>query len=199
MTLLSQLTGSPDLSDKIVASCERAFADSAGDCGRFLNVVASQYFADGGFDEDDPNRIVERMSCAGSGWIHLGNDPLEAVKAAKRGLFVIAAMRSKEFQPARERGHLAIVVGRQGSRSGATLLPICYAGGRGGPAICGRRISGTFPMSAAESRTISYFARRPVIEPAESAFEILFGFSRNHGFERSDILLNAKSAQDSDI
>ena len=164
--------GASNAAEKIIASCKSVFQAKQDDCNGFLAAVANLYFQCTGFDYDDADGVLRHVMNPDNGWTDQQKDPQNAILAAKSGNFVIAGMRSTDFTPARNHGHLAIVVGLDGQRSGKVIVPLCYAGSLRGPAAYGKRISMTFRASDAQNGNIFYFSKFPDIEPVESAFEI---------------------------
>lgn len=157
--------------EKIIAKCVEAYAVHRGDCVDFVAEVLRHFLDQPGFDAavlaDD---VVRRLRVASSPWKR-SHDIARAIAAAKAGDLVLAGLSSRELDAAH--GHLALVVGVDGQRSGSVIVPIAYAGSIGRAAIAGKRLSGSFPATLVQSAKVEYFIRTPDTEPAASGMAIL--------------------------
>jgi hypothetical protein len=156
----------PTLAEKIIATCQAEFAAHSGDCNGFMKAVAGHYFANLGMDGLNADGIGDLMIAGTHGWKTLANDPAAAIAAAIGDGFVVAAMKTTDFDPPQAHGHLAVVVGLPGQPSGTVVVPLCYAGSLGGPTAYGQRVSTTFPAKAARAGGIRYFTNTPDQQPA---------------------------------
>ncbi len=155
--------------DEIIAECALEFDANSDDCNKFLKAVAATFFEPDLFTGPDMNAdaIIEELR-ASTDWTSLDTSHSDAIKHAKDGQFVVAGMTSGEL--ASKHGHLAVVVGDDGQKSGTVTVPICYAGSLNASArVQRKRVSETFPAKQARDSKISYFAREPQTIPKFSA------------------------------
>jgi hypothetical protein len=156
---------STEIADKILAECAIAFQANSDDCNRYLKAVAAVFFEPDLFTGPGMNAdaIVAELR-ANENWEELGTSHASAIGRAQSGQFVVAAMTSSELGSSH--GHLAIVVGDDGQKSGTVLVPICYAGSLNAVArVERRRISETFGAKPAREGRIRYFCRSPQTIP----------------------------------
>lgn len=157
--------------EKIIAKCVEAYAVHRGDCVDFVAEVVRHFLEGPGFDGAVlADEVVRRLRAAGSPWKQ-SYDIARAIAAAKAGDLVLAGLSSRELDAAH--GHLALVIGVDGQRSGAVIVPIAYAGSIGRAAIAGKRLSGSFPAALVRNAKVEYFIRTPDTEPAASGMAIL--------------------------
>jgi cell wall-associated NlpC family hydrolase len=90
-------------SDDIVSACDANFAEHSKDCSGFVRAVTA---ALGYTLEGDADAIMDYIK---ENWVQSGSGA-EAASFAGEGTLVIAGLRSDEHTPARNHGHVAIVV-----------------------------------------------------------------------------------------
>lgn len=157
--------------EKIIAKCIEAYPAHRGDCVDFVAEVLRHFLDQPGFDAAVlADEVVRRLRAAGSPWKR-SYDIARAIAAAKAGDLVLAGLGSRELGAAH--GHLALVIGIDGQRSGSVIVPMAYAGSIGRGAIAGMRLSGSFPAALVRSAQVEYFIRTPDTEPAASGMAIL--------------------------
>jgi hypothetical protein len=143
---------------QIIAHCESSFPAKRGDCNQFLKAALAPFLPAAYFGDLNADGIVTMLQATGSGWTQT-RAIVEAITAAQAGSVVVAGMNSTVLGAAH--GHVAVVVGCAGQASGATIVPIGYAGSLENPAaqIAGARLSGTFPASMVRSQGLDYYIR----------------------------------------
>lgn len=92
-------------SQEIIDECETQFESHKNDCSGFVKAVSSKFAVslDGQADN-----IVDQMQ--GAGWTKFGKDGVKAKAKADAGWLVIGGLKSEDHNPARNNGHVAIIV-----------------------------------------------------------------------------------------
>lgn len=90
--------------EQIIAECDKQFEAFKDNCSGFVKAVAAKFKI---VLTGQADHIVDQMQEAG--WTHLKNGK-EAKEKADAGWLVIAGLKSKDHDPARNNGHVAIVV-----------------------------------------------------------------------------------------
>jgi hypothetical protein len=157
--------------DKIIAKCRALQPSLKTDCVEFASAVLQLFFTTPDFDGTIlADAVLGKLRAAASPWRRTMSIP-EAIAAATSGQFVLAGLTSQELGKAH--GHLAIVAGVAGALSGNVVVPIGYAGSIGSGAIFHERLSGSFKATLVRESKVEYFIRKPDIEPAASALNII--------------------------
>jgi hypothetical protein len=148
---------------QIIASCDANFAANADDCNKFLKAALGDFLTPGYLDGLDADGILSKLKDPTEGWT-TSRAIATAISMAQSGNVVIAGMRSIAL--GQTHGHVAVVVGCDGQRSGDTIVPLGYAGSLGNPRarLDGGRLSGTFTLVRSEG--LDYYYRAPDRTPA---------------------------------
>src|SRR5262245_4742554 len=136
-------TPAHDVARAIIESCDTNFEPNCGDCNKFLKAALNAFLADGYLDGLNADQIVGKLKSSGQGW-GTSRSIATAIEQAKAGNVVVAGMTSAAL--GQSHGHVAVVVGCDGQKSGDTIVPLGYAGSLDNPAarLAGGRLSGTF-------------------------------------------------------
>lgn len=167
-----------DARNQIIAQCAIAFEANSDDCNKYLKAVAALFFEPDLFTGPGMNAdaIVAELRQS-EDWTQLGTSHDAAIQEAQAGEFVIGGMASNELSSAH--GHVAVIVGDEGQRSGTIVVPICYAGSLNPSArVERRRVSETFGAKPARESRISYFSRQLQTIPAQEPVARLVDFVR---------------------
>lgn len=149
----------PNTADEIRSECASTFAANSDDCNKFVKGVTRRFFEPDLFQGADMNAdaIIADMHSSAD-WTDLAKSHDQAIAEAKAGKFVVAGMTSAEIGGTN--GHLAIIVGDDGEKSGKVIVPICYAGSLNVAARVQRqKVSRTFRATDAQEGKINYFSR----------------------------------------
>ena len=146
-----------DTAAAIMRTCDEVFDANQGDCNQFLKAAVAPYFGNP-FDGLNADNIIAMLSDPTNGWTSSQSIP-DAIANAQNGLFVIAGMTSAQL--GQNNGHVAVVVGCPGGMSGTVNVPIGYAGSIGTAQIRGEKLSLSFPRTAVQDSSVSYFSKAP--------------------------------------
>jgi hypothetical protein len=92
----------PITRETILAACRRYYSAHRDDCAAFLRAVA----ADLGFSlTGNADALVAELSRS---WTRLTRE--QAIAAAEAGQFVVVGLRSRDFNPPGNHGHVGVVV-----------------------------------------------------------------------------------------
>jgi hypothetical protein len=89
---------------EILKECERNFESYKSDCSGFVKAVATKFGVDLTGQADS---IVDQIK--GSEWTSINNG-IDAKAKADAGWLVVAGLKSSDHNPARNNGHVAIIV-----------------------------------------------------------------------------------------
>ncbi|MBC7987852.1 MAG: hypothetical protein H7X93_14465 [Sphingomonadaceae bacterium] len=132
---------------KVIETCKAQWPATKGSCNGFVTAVASEL---GVTLSGTANQILDHITGQGSEWKAL-SDGVAAKAAAEKGSLVIAGLRSGDFTPADDHGHVVIVVA--GPMNPGGWAPAAYwgsinsaiaaKGGDGSPlSLCFRKVDG---------------------------------------------------------
>jgi hypothetical protein len=115
----------------IIDVCEANWDANKGDCNHFVKAVADALGVTLFSSGDNADAIMDKLANA-PGWSLIPNTPdLSTVEAdASLGEFIIAGLKSGDFNPPRNNGHVVVVV--KGDDSAHPGFPIAYWGKVGG-------------------------------------------------------------------
>jgi hypothetical protein len=112
----------------IIDVCEADWDANKTDCNHFVKAVADDLGVTLFDSGDDADAILNKLSSA-TGWSVIP-DRAKVEAQAGTGQFIIAGLRSSEFQPPRAHGHVVVVVA--GDDSSHPGFPMAYWGTLGG-------------------------------------------------------------------
>src|SRR4051812_8946038 len=111
--------------EDIVAACKKHFTAYSGDCSGFVHAVTTELGHTVSGNADGQMREL-----AGSpDWQSI--DRAAAVEAVKTGALVVAGLKGIDHNPARNHGHIVIVVDGELYHN---TYPLCWCGSLGGSA-----------------------------------------------------------------
>lgn len=108
--------------EDIVAACRKHYAAYSGDCSGFVHAVTTEL---GHPLSGNANSMMTALA-GSSAWQSI--DRAEAVEAVKGNTLVVAGLKSGDHNPARNNGHIVIVVDGTLYRG---LYPIVWGGSIG--------------------------------------------------------------------
>lgn len=112
----------------IIDVCEAKWDANKSDCNHFVKAVADALGVTIFSPGDNADAIMDKLSTA-AGWNLIGD--LATVEAdATAGMFIIAGLKSADFNPPRANGHVVVVV--EGDDPNHPGFPMAYWGMLGG-------------------------------------------------------------------
>jgi hypothetical protein len=112
----------------IIDVCENNWDANKSDCSGFVKAVSNALGVTLFSAGDNADAIMEKLSTAG-GWNLIGDLPTVESDAAA-GMYVVAGLKSGDFNPPRNNGHVVVVV--NGDDPNHPGYPIAYWGTLGG-------------------------------------------------------------------
>jgi hypothetical protein len=151
----------------IIDVCEANWDANKSDCNHFVKAVASalgvNLFASG----DDADGILNKLAAA-SGWNSIGD--LATVESdAAAGQFIIAGLKSGNFNPPRQHGHVVVVV--KGDDPNHPSFPLAYWGTLGGVGQKDSSIRNTF-IPDVDLPNVQYYGSTLAEATIDAAFRV---------------------------
>jgi hypothetical protein len=112
----------------IIDVCENSWDANKSDCSGFVKAVSNALGVTLFSAGDNADAIVDKLSTA-AGWNLIGDLPTVESDAAA-GMYVLAGLKSGDFNPPRANGHVAVVV--NGDDPNHPGYPMAYWGTLGG-------------------------------------------------------------------
>lgn len=150
--------------EQIIAECNKQFEPFKDNCSGFVKAVAAKFRV---VLTGQADHIVDQMQQAG--WTILNNGK-EAKEKADAGWLVIAGLKSKDHDPARNNGHVAIVV-KGPLDTTHNKYPTGYWGSSGGAAQANKTLN--LAWNSKDRDKVKYSAMKlsdELVDNLETAF-----------------------------
>jgi hypothetical protein len=147
---------------QIIDACEANWDANKSDCNHFVKAVADSLGLTLFDSGDNADAIINKLTSA-AGWNTIP-DRAQVEAQASAGVFIIAGLRSSEFHPPRNNGHVVVVVA--GDDSSHPGFPMAYWGTLNGVGQKDSSIRNTF-IPGPDLDAVHYFGTSLLVSPMD--------------------------------
>lgn len=145
---------------QIIDACEANWDANKSDCNHFVKAVADALGVTLFDSGDNADAIINKLASA-SGW-NVIPDRAQVEAQAGAGVFIIAGLRSSEFHPPRNNGHVVVVVA--GDDTSHPGFPMAYWGTLNGVGKKNSSIRNSF-IPGPDLDAVHYFGTSLLLTP----------------------------------